>query len=82
MNVKLAVLCAFLWGAGFLGMILARVLDLEPGELPFDVSARVCVIGWLTYGLLAVLHVTSAGEAAPKPPARRRSDAPSAGPRA
>lgn len=60
MNIKLAILCARLWLGGFLGMILSRgVFGHGPGELFFDISARLCAIGWLTYCLLGLLHVVN-----------------------
>jgi hypothetical protein len=67
MNVKLANLCARLWLFGFAGMWVSKGLfDRGPGAMSFEIAARLCLVGGLTYCLLGLLYVASPVEARPR----------------
>ncbi len=67
MNTKLLHSCALAWSLGLVGMWVSRaVLALDLSALPFQISARVWLIGGVGYTALGLLGVVS-----PRPDQRR-----------
>ncbi len=63
MNGKFLQSCAGLWLFGLLGMVIARALfDLGPGQLGFELPARLWIVGGVGYAVLGTLGFL-AGEA-------------------
>lgn len=69
MNAKLLRSCIWAWLIGLAGMFLFRtLLDLEPQAMPFQISARLWMVGGLGYAGLGFIQL-----AAPKSPRRVES---------
>lgn len=60
MNPKLLHSCVCAWLLGLLGMSVSRgIFDLGPGALPFDLAARIWIVGGIGYLFLGVVSMTA-----------------------
>ena len=60
MKSKLLLSCAGVWLVGLVGMVIARALfDLGPGELGFEVPARLWIVGGLSYAVCGAVGLRS-----------------------
>jgi len=63
MNPKLLHSCVGAWLLGLLGMSVSRGLfDIGPGALPFDLAARLWIVGGIGYLFLGLLACASEHE--------------------
>jgi hypothetical protein len=58
---KLLLSCAGLWLVGLIGMVVARALfALGPGELGFELPARLWIVGGVSYAICGLLGLRGA----------------------
>ena len=60
MNAKLLRSCIWAWLLGLAGMFLFRaLLDLEPQAMPFQISARLWMVGGLGYAGIGLIQLAA-----------------------